>query len=97
MCPILAIFPKSEASSILDPRASSLPCHTKSVQPKRSEQTQANRQRLARPDGARNRASGQDNGGKQRELDTVGVAVLDAQTTEDVKQADGYAGCDGGN
>lgn len=91
-------LPSSAPSpSASNPRAAPLERSTKRVQPKRSEQTQSNRQRLASLDGAGNRAAGEDDRSKQRELDAVWVAVLDAQAAEDVQQTDSDACCNGGD
>jgi|SRR5690242_1953299 len=68
-----------------NPRASPLERSAKSVQPKRSQQAQSNGQRLARLDGAGNRAAGQNNRSKKSKLDAIWVAVLDAQAAENVQ------------
>lgn len=87
----------SEIFEILNPRASPLPRRTKSVQSKGSQQAQPNRQRLARLDGAGDRAASKNKRGKECELDAVSVAVLDAQAAEDIQQTDSHACGDGGN
>lgn len=50
----------------------------KRVQPKCSQKTQANGQRLAGLDRAGNRATSKDERSKESEFDTIGVAILDA-------------------
>lgn len=81
----------------LNPRTSSLERSAKGVQSKSSQQTQPNRQRLTRLDSTWNRATSEHDGSKEGELNAVRVAVLDAQATEDVEQADCDAGGDRGH
>jgi hypothetical protein len=80
-----------------NPRASPLERSAKSIQSKRSQQTQPNGQRLARLDCTGNRAAGEHNGGKESELNAVRVAVLDAQAAKDVEQTDSDASGNGGD
>lgn len=59
--------------------------HTEAVEAKQCQSTQASWQRLLRLERARNTATRQYNTGKQRQLDAVGLAVLDAVTTKGVE------------
>jgi len=89
-------FPRVSHSSILLVHLSnpSVERHTELVQTKTRQDTQSNRQRLLRPNRARDRATGQNNTGQQAEFDAVGLAVLDAVAAKAVEETDGAAGDD---
>lgn len=74
-----------------------LPSHAKVEEPKRSQQAQSNRQRLARLDRPWNAASSQHNTGQQTQLNTIGLAVGDAVATERVQCANGAPSRDRGH
>lgn len=67
-----------------NPCTSLLECSAERVQSERSQDAQTNGQRLAGLDGARNGAAGENERSQQSKLDTVGIAVLNAQAAEDV-------------
>ena len=88
------MFVSSPFHHLSDPAAKR---HTELPQPKTSQHAQSNRQRLLTPDGARDRATGQDDAGQQTQLYAVRLAVCDAVAAQPVQGADGAAGCDRGD
>lgn len=91
--PIFPVLPLGYFQ-LSNPRASPLERSAKRIESKRSQQTQPNRQRLARLDGAGDRAASEHERGKKSKLNAVRVAVLDAQAAEYVEQTDRDAGSD---